>query len=73
MTTRETKAIESDSTFIFDLDGDTYADLIVALSYAWENVKAEDGQYNDRKSRERVARVERVRKAVCSDFTISQK
>jgi len=72
MTKKEVIAINKNSTFSFGLSGDDYGDLIVALSYAWENVSAEDKQYNDDRSAERVERVARVRRAVCNSFTIKE-
>lgn len=57
-------------TYVFELSKEEYADLIVALTYAWENVRAEDAEFDDEHSHERVERVKNVRDAVCNRFTV---
>lgn len=70
MTKLAAKAIEAKKNFVLELSNEEYADLIVALNYAWENVRAEDEAFHDDFSAERVELVKAVREAVCNRFTV---
>ena len=70
MTELAAKAIEAKKNFVLELSSEEYADLIVALNYAWENVRAEDEAFHDNFSAERLDRVKWVRENVCNRFTV---
>ena len=72
MTKKAAEAVKTNSRFAFELTSDEYAELIVALNYAWENVRAEDEAFNDGFSKKRLERVKRVREVVCNGFTIKE-